>query len=150
MDECRSSSPDFDCRTWPQDWEPTQYSRTGASSGCQQFVKASSIEDTRETAKKARPDSLSLIGDAARVERDTLPFRRAPGATGLLVRKGPASKAPRNEVRRGPTCCSIAFPLTIKVNERKGCFRQQSQPEVIDAVHARAISNSTGSPWMVF
>jgi hypothetical protein len=41
-------------------WGPTLHSRTGAGSGCQQFVKASLIADTQETAKTTRTGDLSL------------------------------------------------------------------------------------------
>jgi hypothetical protein len=41
-----------------------------------------------------------IIGDTARVDGDTLPFRCTPGAIGP-VRNVPESKAPQNEVVTG-------------------------------------------------
>src|SRR5260370_3771032 len=54
--------PDCDCRLRPGGWGSTRDSRTGAASGCQQFVKAWLIVHTQQTAKKAMTGGLSLSG----------------------------------------------------------------------------------------
>ena len=53
-------------------------------SGGQRFVKASLIVDTKETANSAGP-AVFNNRDTARVDPDTLSFRRAPDAIGLLA-----------------------------------------------------------------